>query len=770
MPKDDAVFSVDTHLFRELGDLLVGRDSTALFELIKNAYDADASEVTVVGTKLDDPDTGEIVIADNGCGMNEKIFREGFLRIASRLKEAGDRRSEIFHRRFTGAKGIGRLSAHKLARLLQVDSVRGRPGGRSRSGIFAEIDWDAVELLPTLEDVVEGREVTISPGAFANELTAGTRIVLRRLRRRWTPEERSKFVSECRSFQPPAELTMNLVPRLLSKTLLFSQPTVRENDGADPGFMLNLEGEFDTGESLWARIAATSQWLIEVDAAPPKIGQVSQVMFGIGPLKEAAHKNPSWERRIFTIPHIRPTTGPFFQARIFFQRDSRGVPSGRREIRALGGVRVYVEGFRILPYGEPGNDWLDLDSQVKRRSVNDFDEIVSDLFGETDEVEDWDKFLMPNSSYFGGVFLTQEGASGLRPLINREGFLPDPEFEFIRTTIRQAIQLFTRVRAAATYPERLAREDRRKGTGNTPATIEQPAPGGKPPSVVRAPDGPPESLTATVSHLTERLQEATDLLARGNVSDAGVILDRAPEEIETIRNTAERIAEQGPMIRVLASVGTQMSAFVHEIRSLLGTAKVVEESIERLQTSDPKLSAETRQRLSGIRGTVGELRRHLERQASYLLDIVTPDASRRRSRQKLAERFESGARLLRSAAERRRVEIENAIPADLKTPPMFPAELTSVFSNLLSNAIKAAGPSGRIRASATQSEGRVIVRVENTGQRVRPGECRAMVPPLRVEHNGSRFLPRSRHGSWAHDYAQHARALWGVHPVRRTIA
>ena len=66
------VFSVDTHLFRELGDLLVGRDSTALFELIKNAYDADASVVTVTGTNLKDKNRGEIVIADNGCGMTEE--------------------------------------------------------------------------------------------------------------------------------------------------------------------------------------------------------------------------------------------------------------------------------------------------------------------------------------------------------------------------------------------------------------------------------------------------------------------------------------------------------------------------------------------------------------------------------------------------------------------------------------------------------------------------------------------------------------------------
>ena len=48
-------FTVDTHLFRELGELLVGRDSTALIELIKNAYDADATEIIVHGERLDSP-------------------------------------------------------------------------------------------------------------------------------------------------------------------------------------------------------------------------------------------------------------------------------------------------------------------------------------------------------------------------------------------------------------------------------------------------------------------------------------------------------------------------------------------------------------------------------------------------------------------------------------------------------------------------------------------------------------------------------------------
>jgi hypothetical protein len=57
-------FTVDTHVFRELGELLVARDSTALIELIKNSYDADATEVTVYGHSLSNKKVAYILISD----------------------------------------------------------------------------------------------------------------------------------------------------------------------------------------------------------------------------------------------------------------------------------------------------------------------------------------------------------------------------------------------------------------------------------------------------------------------------------------------------------------------------------------------------------------------------------------------------------------------------------------------------------------------------------------------------------------------------------
>src|SRR5260370_8937384 len=141
-------FSVDTHVCRELGELLVGRDSTALVELIKNAYDADATRVAVIGDQLSSTATGSIKIIDNGTGMSREEFEHGFLRIASRTKEAGDRRSQRFGRRYTGAKGIGRLAAHKLPRQIQIASSPSRKTD-SRRGVQATIDSDAIASYKT---------------------------------------------------------------------------------------------------------------------------------------------------------------------------------------------------------------------------------------------------------------------------------------------------------------------------------------------------------------------------------------------------------------------------------------------------------------------------------------------------------------------------------------------------------------------------------------------------------------------------------------------
>jgi HSP90 family molecular chaperone len=99
-------FIVDTHLLRELGDLLVGRDSTAVLELVKNGYDADATLVRIHAQHLNEPESAVLTVEDNGNGMTASRFRSAFLTIAGRDKETGERVSPRYKRAYTGQKGV----------------------------------------------------------------------------------------------------------------------------------------------------------------------------------------------------------------------------------------------------------------------------------------------------------------------------------------------------------------------------------------------------------------------------------------------------------------------------------------------------------------------------------------------------------------------------------------------------------------------------------------------------------------------------------------
>jgi signal transduction histidine kinase len=710
-------FTVDTHLFRELGELLVGRDSTALVELIKNAYDADATEVIVHGQHLDDAVRGKIVVQDDGVGMNVTQFREGFLRIASRLKEYHNRRSPIHKRQYTGAKGIGRLAAHKLAKDLRVYSVPSREtGGSELEAVDAKIDWATIERATTLDDIRDTNAVRVQTEARPQRAKSGTRIELKNLRRKWTTSARVRFLSEVQTFEPPRQLVAlnaRILPRDLAQNgaLLFDQPLIKSTSTKDPGFSVKLTGDFEGGEEYWQSLAESAQWVLEIDARPKQL----RVKVNIVPTRNGMKEIPDAQCRRLQIEHPSPEIGPFFQARILIREGGGGSQAERRWMGRSSGIRVFMEGFRVLPYGEPGDDWLSLDADYKKRprSLPLLSDPLANIDGkDSSKASDEDEGLLflGNSGYFGAVFLTNQHAPQLQMLVNREGFVSSADFETVVKLLRIAIHLSVRVRAAAKLRSRQERRRDRIASSSEQTELETPS----------ARLHLREAVELTVSHATDLAREARRLAADGNISLAQKRIQEAAEKFREGAEVRERLMTEGTMLRVLASVGTQMSAFVHEINSLLGTATAVEVAIDRV-IREAQLPQESRRKLSGIALAVSELRRSVERQASYLTDVVAADARRRRSRQRLAERFDAAVKLVQTPADRKGITIQNNIPDDLRSPPMFPAEVTVVFSNLLTNAVKAAGKNGRVRATGRASaDGRTMIRIENTGKAVNP--------------------------------------------------
>lgn len=716
-------FTVDTHLFRELGELLVGRDSTALVELVKNAYDADATRVVVRAEDLA-TGAGSITITDDGVGMNAEVFRSAFLRIAGRYKEHGERRSPLYNRRYTGAKGVGRLSAQKLAHHFRIESWpnpdvygTGRQAGaadRRDDGIDARIDWRRLEQYETLDSVGDALNVRVIP---SRNHPSGTVLHLQQVRRAWTAREVTEFVNEVVSSRPPRMLLEKPSRDLVPAGSLFGDLTPWTIGNNDPGFEVVYEGDIQIGDELWLRLAQRTNWLVEIDAT--RVG----VVYSIQPTSTHLERSPNARAYQFRRDHPRPSEGPFFRARIFARE--YGLGSRASELAKFGrtnrGIRVYLEGFRVLPYGDMNDDWLGIDRDYARKQHEELDiQLDKRSASLLAPVPDEAYSLLGNQQYTGAVFLTADGASSLRPVVNREGFIEDASLQTLRELVRNGADLLTRVRASARQEAKSAEQvDRREnlekdlaGSGRQVSHVSQRG----------------DARSSRRTNLNDDISVPLDV-ARSEIQEiraagpapADPAIDDRLRRVEAAVSLAATIADENEderaTLRVLAGVGLQFAGFVHEINGLLGLAQSVRTLVGAARKAR---SANERARVfSQLDAAVDQLVQALARQSSYLVDVVGPDARRRRRRIALSKTPEASLRLLGSSLSDRGIAVTQELASDIKTPPMFPAELTIIFTNLLTNAIKAAGQQGHIRIVGTSAaDGGVVIRVENTGRAV----------------------------------------------------
>ena len=121
---------------------MVGRQETALIELVKNAYDADATEVKVT------LEEAALLIDDNGTGMSRDELIAGFLRLASNLK-VEEPRSRRYRRQRAGRKGIGRFATQRLGSKL---CLRTWTDG-SEAGLELNVDWNQFKVGRRLDEV-----------------------------------------------------------------------------------------------------------------------------------------------------------------------------------------------------------------------------------------------------------------------------------------------------------------------------------------------------------------------------------------------------------------------------------------------------------------------------------------------------------------------------------------------------------------------------------------------------------------------------------------
>ena len=191
-------FKPKARLLFQLGDELIRNEGVALLELVKNAYDADATRVLLTMDDVDSKDRGTITVEDDGSGMDMWTITNVWMEPGSDYKADPSRTTEKFGRMPLGNKGVGRFAVHKMGDL--ADLTTRRAGEKE---IHMTIDWNAFQNTKYLEDVpvtIEERD----PVEFTGGRT-GTKIVIRSLRAPWTRAMLREAYRSYTSLQSPLD-------------------------------------------------------------------------------------------------------------------------------------------------------------------------------------------------------------------------------------------------------------------------------------------------------------------------------------------------------------------------------------------------------------------------------------------------------------------------------------------------------------------------------------------------------------------------------------
>jgi signal transduction histidine kinase len=357
----DLNFDVSTGLKSVLGSELITNDEVAIFELVKNSFDAKASRVDLLFLE------GKIVVADNGVGMTYKDITEKWLFVAYSAKRATNRhqdfRDDIADRQhYAGSKGIGRFSSDRLGRVIRLQT---RPKADAKGSVHSiTVDWaaydanhlqhfDAIKLPYSRSDA--GFDI---PPELP-QLSHGTVISVEQTRRDWDREAilrlraaLSKLINPFGASTDGFQIFVH-APEEMER----DQNRLKHAQEKEEELPYNVLANGEVGNFIFSTLQEKTTF-IEVNLSPDgsliesKIVDRGELIYRIRePNEYELLKNSSFRCQIFFLNT---------SAKMTFAR-RMGVNSVR-----FGSVFLFRNGFRVFPVGEYGDDWFEIDARKQQ--------------------------------------------------------------------------------------------------------------------------------------------------------------------------------------------------------------------------------------------------------------------------------------------------------------------------------------------------------------------------------------------------------------------
>ena len=613
-------------ILRRLGEELNPSLEHGVIELVKNSRDADARHCEVRLARVTAPG-GTIRVSDDGDGMTADELVESFLLLgrSSKVGHGRTRRGRVL----TGSKGLGRLAALRAGRFAVIET---RPKTEPDTEHRIVLNWSDFDNVLAIEDVDIDIETTSrDPGK-----THGTDIDVHGLRGRLGRRE---------------------VKRLARALLLLADPF--DDDPSDFRTMLATREFKDLEALVRKKYFEAAEYRLKAHASNDGRAVATVSDWRGETLYEAEHSRLRGRDEPYRCPSVRFELWAFILNAKTFQTRNASLGDVRDWLAEFGGVMLYVNGIRVPPYGDPGNDWLDLNLR-RARSPEE----------------------RPSTNTSIGRIRVDDDGGAFTEKTDRSGVIENAAFSDLRQMAVDALEWMARERLKTAEAQRHTRRARAE---------------------------PKESeLRNKVDQQLSRLAEETPAGA-----EAKSLFDRYAKAQERAQ---QAMREEVQLYRTLSTAGISAATFAHEYAG--GPLKVIGRSVttlrRRLKTILNPVPTEVAEPIGLIESSTTTLgtftdgtlslvdrdkrrvgRIEVHKAISQVTDAYMPFITERKTALELE--FSDANPYLRSSA----------------------AAIESIVVNLLTNALNAVseskGPSRTIRLTTDTSEELLVLTVADTG-------------------------------------------------------
>lgn len=344
-----------------IGKDLITDDNVAVLELVKNCFDSGSNNAKIIfrdiisNLSLRDykkSNSSKIIIRDTGSGMSEYDLINKWLNIAYSEKKT---KKEEFNRQLAGNKGVGRFSCDRLGKSLTIYTRK-----ENEPLLKLSIDWTEFEKVNDIEKNIQDIDFEldeISTEQYIQEtelekFSTGTTLFISDLREVWDLQkiqslkrQLERFINPNQNFE--AESFDVLIEADEYKKLELSLPDSEKINGL-------------VKNRIFSNLDFKATYINS------KISNDGKILTTV--LRDRG-------KEIFTLVENNPYDllkdieiniyylNPYSKA--YFKRQT-GIRS-----KEFGSIFLFVNGFRIPPYGDDGNDWLGMEMR-KSQGYNRF--------------------------------------------------------------------------------------------------------------------------------------------------------------------------------------------------------------------------------------------------------------------------------------------------------------------------------------------------------------------------------------------------------------